>query len=39
MTETDQITPVLDVTLSWLRSEPVRRLAARGARTNRFPQN
>jgi hypothetical protein len=25
MTEMDQITPVLDVTLSWLRSEPVRK--------------
>jgi len=34
-----QITPVLDVTLSWLRLEPVRRVAARTAPTNRFLQS
>jgi hypothetical protein len=39
MTEMDQITPGLDVTLFWLRSEPVRRIAARRARTNRFLQS
>jgi hypothetical protein len=31
--------PVLDVTLSWLRPEPVRRVAVRRAPTNRFLQS
>jgi hypothetical protein len=38
MTEMDQITPVPDLTLSWLRCEPVRRIAARRAHASRFPR-